>query len=432
MGFVDRAAAGRRLAQQLAHLSGDDVVVVGLPRGGVPVAAEVAQALGAPLDIIAVRKLGVPFQPELAMGAIGEDGARVLDEEVIRVYGISPAEIETVEARERLHLERLVQRFRDGRAPTPLAGRVVVVVDDGIATGSTARAACHVARAQGAQRVVLAVPVAPVGWRDRLTGTADELVSVSTPDPFSAVGAHYADFTQTTDEQVIDCLRRAAVTRPAGRDEEVTVEAGTVTVAGHLAVPASPRGVVVFAHGSGSSRHSPRNRQVAAVLNDAGLATLLVDLLTREEELDRGNVFDVDMLAQRLIDVTGWVRCEASVAGLTVGYFGASTGAAAALAAASRPGAGIGAIVSRGGRPDLAGPHLASVTAPTLLIVGGLDDVVLRLNRQARSRLRCRSQLIVVPGATHLFEEPGTLQTAAVAARDWFLEHLPGTHTLAR
>lgn len=227
MGFVDRAAAGRRLGEQLAHLSGDDVVVVGLPRGGIPVAAEVAQALGAPLDIIAVRKLGVPFQPELAMGAIGEDGARVLDEEVIRVYGISPAEIEAVEARERIHLERLVQRFRAGRAPTPLAGRVVVVVDDGIATGSTARAACHVARAQGARRVVLAVPVAPVGWRDRLTGTADELVSVITPDPFAAVGAHYADFTQTTDGQVIDHLLRAALTRPTGRDQEVTVEADT-------------------------------------------------------------------------------------------------------------------------------------------------------------------------------------------------------------
>jgi putative phosphoribosyl transferase len=189
--------------------------------------------------------------------------------------------------------------------------------------------------------------------------------------------------------------------------------------------------VVVFAHGSGSSRHRPRNREVAGVLNDAGLATLLVDLLTRQEEVERGNVFDVDMLAQRLADVTGWVRRDASVAGLPVGYFGASTGAAAALAAASRPGAGIGAIVSRGGRPDLAGPHLASVTAPTLLIVGGLDDMVLRLNRQAQSLLRCRSRLTVVPGATHLFEEPGTLQVAAAAARTWFLEHLPGTHTLA-
>ena len=209
MEFLDRSDAGRRLAARLTHLADDDVVVVGLPRGGVPVASEVARALGAPLDLIAVRKLGVPVQPELAMGAIGEGGARVLHDEVIRIHGITSEEIEAVEARERLELDRVVQRFRGSRDPMPLAGRVVVVIDDGLATGSTARAACQVAHAKGAARVVLAVPVAPRSWPSRLAGAADELVAVTTPDPFAAVGAHYEDFTQTTDQEVIDCLRRA-------------------------------------------------------------------------------------------------------------------------------------------------------------------------------------------------------------------------------
>jgi putative phosphoribosyl transferase len=190
---------------------------------------------------------------------------------------------------------------------------------------------------------------------------------------------------------------------------------------------------VVFAHGSGSSRHSPRNRYVAAVLNQAGLGTLLFDLLTPYEEHDRANVFDIDLLARRLVDVTHWLRLQPDAADLPVGYFGASTGAAAALWAAAEPDAEIAAVVSRGGRPDLAGPRLAAVTAPTLLIVGGDDTVVLDLNRQAQARLHCENHLTVIPGATHLFEEPGTLKAAAVAACDWFTSHLaPTTQPMAR
>ena len=205
------------------------------------------------------------------------------------------------------------------------------------------------------------------------------------------------------------------------------MHAGPVEVAGHLYVPEDARGVVVFAHGSGSSRHSPRNRNVAAVLNAAGLATLLFDLLTPREELDRANVFDIGLLARRLVDVTQWLATQPDTAGLPVGYFGASTGAAAALWAAADPEADIAAVVSRGGRPDLAGPRLAAVAAPTLLIVGGHDDVVLDLNRLAQAQLRCENRLAVVPGATHLFEEPGTLQMVAELARDWFADHLVHT-----
>jgi putative phosphoribosyl transferase len=432
--FIDRVDAGRRLARRVRHLAGDDVVVVGLPRGGVPVAAEVARELDAPLDVIVVRKLGCPFHPELGMGAIGEGGARVLNDEVIRLAGVTAEELAAVEATERTELDRRAGRFRAGRDRVPFAGRTVVVVDDGVATGSTARAACQVAYAQGAARVVLAVPVAPPDWVRRLGDVADELICIETPEPFYAIGQFYDDFSQTTDEEVIACLGAGSAGTAAGagttgltdddppvRDEEVVVRAGPVQVGGHLTVPEGATALVVFAHGSGSSRHSPRNRFVADVLNAAGLATLLFDLLTTREELDRANVFDIDLLGQRLVDVTRWVRDQPGVADLPVGYFGASTGAAAALAAAAQPGAEIAAVVSRGGRPDLAGPLLGSVTAPTLLIVGSRDDVVLELNRRALAQLRCVSRLIVVPGATHLFEEPGTLEAAAMAARDWFL-----------
>jgi putative phosphoribosyl transferase len=441
MVFADRADAGRRLAARLQDLRGKRVVVLGLPRGGVPVAFEVARALRAPLDVIVVRKLGVPFQPELAMGAIGEDGVRVIDREVIRAAAVSDSELTVVEARERAEVQRRAHLFRGGRPRQPLDGRVAVVVDDGIATGATARAACQIARVQRAARVVLAVPVAPPGWEARIGASADELLCLQTPAPFFAIGQSYADFTQTTDEEVVACLRRAATpgspadagaagagdppARDEQADEEVEISAGAARLAGHLTVPDQAIGLVVFAHGSGSSRHSPRNRYVATILNQAGLGTLLFDLLTPGEELDRSNVFDIGLLAGRLARVTGWLPAQPGAAGLPVGYFGASTGAAAALWAAAEPGTGIAAVVSRGGRPDLARPRLGSVRAPTLLIVGGRDDVVLDLNRRAQAELRCENNLAVVPGATHLFEEPGTLAAAAGLARDWFASHLP-------
>jgi putative phosphoribosyl transferase len=442
MRYIDRADAGRRLAERLLEYADQDIVVLGLPRGGVPVAFEVARALGAPLDVIVVRKLGVPFQPELGMGAIGEDGARIVNDSVVRAARVTREELEAVEATERIELERRARRFREVRPRVDLAGRTALIVDDGIATGSTARAACQVARAHGASRVILAVPVAPPDAPSRFVDKADEFVAVATPEPFYAVGQFYENFSQTSDEEVIELLARAA--RPpvaaraaAGddpplRSEDVEVVAGPVTLAGHLEIPEQPIGIVVFAHGSGSSRHSPRNRYVASMLNEARIGTLLFDLLTSSEELDRANVFDIELLARRLADATTWLRGEPEVGQLPIGYFGASTGAGAALWAASEPDARIAAVVSRGGRPDLAGPRLSRVTAPTLLIVGGRDTVVIDLNREAASGLRGEKELTIVPGATHLFEEPGTLREAAEAARDWFSRHLPAGASAGR
>ncbi len=210
----------------------------------------------------------------------------------------------------------------------------------------------------------------------------------------------------------------------------MSIPAAGATVHADLALPDSPLGLVLFAHGSGSSRHSPRNRQVAAALRQAGLGTVLADLLApREEEVDlrtRHLRFDVDLLANRLVDITEWLQSREETAGLAVGLFGASTGAAAALKAAARRPATYRAVVSRGGRPDLAGSDLSSVRVPTLLLVGSRDRAVLELNEEALARLGGEKRLDVVTGASHLFEEPGTLEEVTRRAEDWFLRHVAG------
>ena len=204
----------------------------------------------------------------------------------------------------------------------------------------------------------------------------------------------------------------------------VSVAVPPVGLEGELRLIEPPRGVVIFAHGSGSSRLSPRNRQVAQALTDAGMATLLFDLLTEAEAADRGNVFDIDLLARRLVDAIDWVAGQPALADLPIGLFGASTGAAAALkAAAARPHA-VTAVVSRGGRPDLAGEALPRVTAPTLLIVGGNDEPVLGWNRDAAERMGGPVRVTVIPGATHLFEEPGAMERVTALATDWFADSL--------
>lgn len=229
-----------------------------------------------------------------------------------------------------------------------------------------------------------------------------------------------------------DGLRRFCSTRAAlitggveRMGQEIEIQIGRARLGGALALPLEAAGCVIFAHGSGSSRFSPRNALVARRLGAAGLGTLLFDLLTEEEAARRANVFDVPLLTERLLEATRWLRGRPETGKLRLGYFGASTGAAAALAAAAQLGPAIDAVVSRGGRPDLAEPAtLAKVEAPTLLIVGGRDEVVLELNRSAQAHLRCDSALEVVPGATHLFEEPGALEHVAELATRWFLSRM--------
>ena len=432
MLFADRVDAGRALAGGLAHLQHEDVVVLGLPRGGVPVAYEVAEALGKPLDVIVVRKLGVPFQPELAMGAIGEGGTQVLDRSLAARIGVTETELQIVERRERAILEDRVARLRRGRRRLDLTGRVAVVVDDGIATGATARVACQVARSLGAALVVLAVPVAPAGTVG-LIREADEVVTVSTPARFSSVGEHYLDFSPTTDEEVVCCWTpRPGGSAPGSRrgsSPTATSTSGSPPTAssstGTCTCPSRRPGWWCSPTAAAAAGRARATSSSPGCCSAAGLGTLLLDLLTPEEERGPRRTSSTSSCSP-----TGWSPRPRWLAeprrrrGLPVGYFGASTGAGAACGPPPSRASGVGAVVSRGGRPDLAAPRLGEVAAPTLLVVGSEDRTVLELNRQTMDLLRCPRELAVVEGATHLFEESGTLAEAALLAADWFVAHL--------
>ena len=441
--FRDRQEAGVRLAGLLERFQAERPIVLALPRGGVPVAYEVARALHAPLDVLIVRKIGAPFQPELGLGAVTEGGTRFVDEDMCAALGVAPEEIDEIVARERVEIERRLQRYRNGRPLPPLQGRTVILVDDGVATGGTARAAIRALRALGPGKIVFAVPVASVQAAELLSGEADELVAVEVPEDLMAIGAWYRDFRQVDNGEVAAWLARARSGAAEGEEavvagDELTVhiDVDGATIVGNLAIPMGASGVVLFAHGSGSSRFSPRNRYVASVLQSAGLGTLLMDLLTtdeeRRDELTGELRFDIELLAARVLRAVDWVTRAEPTRGLGIGCFGSSTGAAAALvAAAARPEA-VAAVVSRGGRPDLAGDALRQVRAPTLLVVGGDDTAVLELNQGALRELSCEKQLVVIPGATHLFEEPGTLARVAELAAGWFARHLAQEEPAAR
>jgi predicted phosphoribosyltransferase/predicted alpha/beta-hydrolase family hydrolase len=432
MRFVDRQDAGRQLAARLAPLRAVRPLVVALPRGGVPVAAEVAKHLEAPLDVLVVRKLGHPRQPELAVGALGEGGVVVLDPQASTRLGVTEADLVDTMAREQAELERRVRQYRRGRPRQSVRDRTVIVVDDGLATGATARAAIEVLRRAGAGRIVLAVPVAPADALSELGRVADEVVCLTAPPDFRAVGLWYREFGQVTDDEVARLLAGFGSLAPdAAGEEEVAIACGPVSLGATLTTPPEASALVVFAHGSGSSRFSARNRFVAGALQDEGIGTLLLDLLTGDEEDDRGHVFDVGLLAHRLVVATGWASDRLGPS-LPTGYFGASTGAAAALVAAARLGHRVRSVVSRGGRPDLAGAALADVTAPTLFIVGGADEGVLDLNQRAAAQMvRAPHHLVVIPGATHLFPEPGALEAVARYAVRWFAGTLPSTSTVS-
>jgi putative phosphoribosyl transferase len=473
MRFRDRVDAGRRLAERLRHYAGrPDLIVLGLPRGGIPVAAQVASALGAPLDVFLVRKLGVPGHVELAMGAIAEGGASVLNEDLVASLAVPRRAIEDVAAREQVELDRRKRLYRGARPSPDIQGKTVILIDDGLATGSTMEAAILALRQLRPTQIVVATPVGARESCDRIGQLADEVICASIPEWFSAVGQWYDDFSETSDDEVrrllaagspdtvnaagssaqgadlVRLIRQRAVrlegtdkeTCPMANSSELSIRAVPVRVPvsgdsldGDLTVPTQATGIVLFAHGSGSSRHSPRNQFVARVLQQRRLATLLVDLLTAAEEtIDLRTArlrFDIPLLASRLVSAIDWLQTQAATRALRVGLFGASTGGGAALVAAAERPQQIAAVVSRGGRPDLAASALPKVTAPTLLIVGERDEPVIELNEEAMRQMRAPVSLQIVPGATHLFEEPGRLELVADFAADWFAKHLGGVRT---
>jgi predicted phosphoribosyltransferase/dienelactone hydrolase len=427
--FRNRIDAARQLALALDRYRGSHPVVLAIPRGAVPMGKVIADALGGELDVILVKKIGAPGNPEVAIGSVDEQGNLALNENNAW-FGAGAQYIRAEADRQLAAMRERRRSYRGSAAPVALQGRTAIVVDDGLATGATMAAALKSARRQGAARVVCAVPVAAPEALAGVEELADDTVCLATPVPFRAVGRFYLDFSQVDDASVVEALGGNGSTTNRGYAPVAKIATSVPFDGGHLdadlVVPGDARGLVVFAHGSGSSRLSRRNQSVARSLNQRGFATLLFDLLTPRESDDPEARFNIPLLARRLHAAVDWAQREPRVAGLPIGLFGASTGAAATLLVAAADPERIAAVVSRGGRPDLAGERaLRRVRAPTLLIVGGEDHAVLDLNRAVRELMGDVAQLAIHPGATHLFEELGALERVAALAGDWFARWLP-------
>ena len=425
--FTNRSAAGQLLAAQLRGRVGTGAVVLGLTRGGVPVAVEVARSLAVPLDLIVVARLGIPWRPEVAMGALGEGEARVIDDRIVESATVSPHDVDAVERHERVRLGERVARLRGVRSPRMLGGRTAVIVDDGAATGNSARVACQVARSRGARRIIVAVPVASAASMRRLAGVADDVVALQVPLDFVGVGQAYLDFGPIDDDDVVALIAADEIDGPDGDPkslrrpafpveiEELVVPVGTASLAGRLAMPRGARDLVIVAHDSSRERCSARSRYLSQLLTEAGLATLLVDLLTRDEEMHGNRYLAIPLLADRLRAVTATVGAGFD----RISYLGDGVAAAIALEAAALD-PGIHAVACLGGRPDLVA-RIGAVRAPTLLVVGQEDSAVRRLNDQAVEKLTCPYRLVTIPGCGHRFREPGALRHAAADLRAWFL-----------
>jgi putative phosphoribosyl transferase len=444
----DRRDGGRRLARELARFRGELPVVIGLARGGVPVALEVARALEAPLGVMVVQRVGADQYPEWTLAAVAEGGALYVRPQACRSTAVSDIEVVELASRTTAEVAHRTRACR-GAVPNPdLAGRTVVLVDDGAATGATALAAQRSARAQGAARVVLAAPVVAALALPELESELDEVVALDWPHPFMAVGVWYERFEPTTDEEVVDCIRRGAARRPRGEGHRLWGgEPSSEPVAGPPAAPGEvltipcpggPRagleadlvaplgatGIVIFT--TGSARESPRYRVISRELHRAGLATLRCDLLDRAERHGTGTWLpsEARLLASRIALVGRWIAAHPATRGLQRGLYTAAAGTEAALAALAVFPDLAEAIVVRAGELDLVpAPVLASVRAPVLLIAGGRDESGLSASRETLTHLAA-AELAVVPGATDLFHEPGALDATARLAATWFARWL--------
>lgn len=423
--FADRSEAGRRLAERVRPLAVEDPLVLALPRGGVPVGAALARRLDADFDVLVVRKIGLPGQPETGVGAIAENGHVFFDDRALARMRVPRQALSDTVALERDELDRRRRIYRGERSAPRIAGRDCVVVDDGVATGGTARAALRMVRQAGPSRLVLAVPVAAPEAVDELREEVDELVVLSAPDNFRSVGEWYRDFDQLSDGHVTALLAEHGRAHPrpdAARG--VRVRAGEVYLDGDLTTPDASRGAVVLAVGEG--RADPRWRAISSALQRSGYATLVLDLLTPPERSAGSGGADTGVLGERLGAAAAWLRRATDAADAPLGVLGSGGAAPAALVAAARSPRDVGAVVVHGGRIDLAEPHLGDVRAPVLILLEGRDSFVRELGEWARGRMGGPTDLRVMPGAEQLLHGAQEWRQVAVETLDWFDRHLAG------
>jgi putative phosphoribosyl transferase len=420
--FTDRSEAGRRLAERVRPHAVNDPLVLALPRGGVPVGAELAERLAADFDVLLVRKIGLPGHPETGVGAIAEDGHVFYDDRALARMRVPRQALSDTVASERDELDRRKRAYRGGRPDPRIAGRDCVVVDDGVATGGTARAALRMVRQAGPARLVLAVPVAAPEALESLREEADALVVLTAPDNFRAVGEWYRDFGQLSDDEVISVLsERERLHRRPDVARAVRIRAGQVYLDGDLTMPAALRGVVVMAFGEGQS--DPRWRATASAMQRAGYATLLLDLLTPDEQGTdgiAGGATDPQGLGERLSAAVNWLRRATDAASEPLGVLGSGAAAPAALLTAAERPQDVASVVVHGGRIDQAEPGLAGVRAPTLVLLESTDSFVRELGEWTRSRLGGPSELKVVSGAERLLRGDLGWRQVAVETLGWF------------
>lgn len=421
--FESRQEAGQILGQRLLSYKDQNPLILAIPRGGLPVAYEVAKTLKASLDLILVKKIGAPKNPELAVGAVSEDSKPVFNEELVQLLKIDHKALNKMAEQK---IDELKEQAKKLRGNTPLQSvkdRVVIIVDDGIATGASLTAAIQLIKQNNPQKIIVATPVGANDTIQQIKKLVDDVVCVEIPQNFMAVGIWYENFDQVPDEEVIRLLGEANYLKNQN-SEEIKITEGNESFPGELTTVDSMRGLIIFAHGSGSGRFSPRNKFVANELNKAGFSTLLFDLLTEQEASDRQNVFNMDLMARRLLKATDWAAERFKNRNVPIAYFGADTGAGAAFHATAKTSQNIFAIVSRGGRPDLAEEHLEKIKSPTLLIAGENDNQIIPPNKKAQKKLKS-ARFVLIPKASHLFEEPGALDEVVEYAIDWFLTYLP-------
>ncbi|MDS1272617.1 phosphoribosyltransferase family protein [Lipingzhangella sp. LS1_29] len=456
--FVDRSDAGRRLAERVRPFAAADPIVLALPRGGVAVGAELARSLGVDLGVLLVRKLGLPGQPELGVGALAEDGQVTYDDAALARLGVSRDRLSATVRAEQRELRRRSRKYRGDRPVPRMHGRDVLVVDDGLATGASALAALRMVRRHHPSRLVLAVPVGSLTAVERLRSEADDVVLLCAPENFRSVGEWYQDFDQLTDEQVTALLTELDTSHRLPEQEQaeraVRIRAGDADLDADLILPPQARGTVVLAVLHGKRRE--RSRRLVSELVGRGYATLAVELLSSQEVIPRersttragvgtGNSADtgverdrteaveptvdpeVGPLAHRLQVAVRWLRRSAAPARNPVGLLGVGPSVAPVLVAASRCPADVAGVVVAGGRVDDAEGALTAVRAPTLALVEGADSVVYELTAWAVRRIDAYHELRRVAGAESLLTEPGQAgqeYEVAAAAGDWFERHL--------